>query len=329
MHSKFVPPSVATSVATCVATLTRAAGAAALALGAAACSAEAPKDPPAAGGEAAKPAAAPKDDRSAWPKTLRVSAIPDAQPNAMSATYEPFAAYLSKELGIPVTYTAVTDYQATVTGLASKQLELVWYGGYTSVQADRESKGNAQRICMREEDKHFKSVFVANPASGIKTLADLRGKKFTFGSNSSTSGHLMPRTFLMAAGIQPEKDFAQVAYQKNHDATAQAVEAGTVDAGALNFLRWQQLVDEKKLDTAKVAVFHTSPEYVDYCWSARRDLPEGLKDAIRKAFLALDPANPEHKKLLDAHKASKYVAANDADWKGIEDAAKAAGLLKD
>jgi phosphonate transport system substrate-binding protein len=216
-----------------------------------------------------------------------------------------------------------------VTGLAAGQLDLVWYGGYTSVQAVREAKGNAQRLCCRVEDKKFKSVFVAAPDSGIKTLADLKGKTFTFGSNSSTSGHLMPRTFLMQAGLNPEKDFAKVAHQENHDKTAEAVEKGTVQAGALNFLRWEQLVEQKKVDTTKVAVFHTTPEYVDYCWTARRDLPESLKAAITKAFLDLDPANAEHKKILDGHKASRYVVAKDEDWKGIEDAAKAAGLIKD
>jgi phosphonate transport system substrate-binding protein len=278
---------------------------------------------------APKAAAAPKDDRASWPKTLNVSAIPDVSQNTLLTTYEPFAAWLAKDLGIEVKFTPVTDYQATVDGLVAGRLDMVWYGGYTSVQAFHAAKGNVERLVCRAEDLKFKSVFVAAPDSGIKTLADLKGKTFTFGSNSSTSGHLMPRSFLMAAGLNPEKDFANVGFSGAHDKTAKAVEAGAVQAGALNFKTWDKMVAEKKVDTTKVAVFFTTPEYVDYCWCARKDLPAGLRAAIKKAFLALDAAKPEDKKLLDLQTATKYVECDDAKWKGIEDAAKAAGMLKD
>ncbi len=275
------------------------------------------------------PAPAVAQDRTGWPKTLRVSAIPDVNQNQLLVTYRPFADYLAKRLGIAVEFIPVTDYAATVDGLASKRLELVWYGGYTSVQAVRATDGNAERLVMRAEDKKFKSVFVTHPGSGVKSLADLKGKTFSFGSQSSTSGHLMPRYFLMVNGIEPDKDFKKLNYSGAHDATAKAVEGAVVDAGVLNFLTWASMVEDAKVDTNKVRVFWTTPEYVDYCWVARKDLPASLRDAIREAFLSLDPADPADKALLDLHNASRYVAATDADWKGTEDAARAAGMLQD
>ncbi len=278
---------------------------------------------------AVSPAASLDQDRSGWPRTLRVSAIPDVNQSQLAVTYQPFAEYLSKRLGIPVEFTPVTDYAATVDGLASKRLELVWYGGYTSVQAVRATGGNAERLAMRAEDRQFKSVFVTHPGAGVASLADLKGKTFSFGSQSSTSGHLMPRYFLKENGIDPDKDFTRLNYSGAHDATAKAVEGGVVDAGALNYLTWARLVEETKVDTTKIRVFWTTPEYVDYCWVARRDLPASLREAIRSAFLELDPADPADKALLDLHKASRYVEANDADWKGIENAARAAGMLQD
>jgi phosphonate transport system substrate-binding protein len=287
--------------------------------------------------EAAAPAAppkapsaeAPKDDRASWPKVLNVSAIPDVAQNQMLVQYPPFAERLSKELGIEVKFVPVTDYPSTVDGLAAGRLDLVWYGGYTSVQAFRAAKGNVERVACRAEDLKFRSVFVANPALGLKSLADLKGKTFSFGSNSSTSGHLMPRYFLQQAGIVPEKDFANVAYSKGHDKTVEAVAAGAAEAGALNFKVWDKLNAEKKVDPAKVAVFHTTPEYVDYCWCMRKDLPAGLRAAVKRFFLSLDPSKPEDKKLMDLQTASKYVECDDAKWSGIEDAARAAGMLKD
>jgi phosphonate transport system substrate-binding protein len=262
------------------------------------------------------------------PDVLRVSAIPDENPTELMRIYTPFAEYLAKELGMKVQFTPVVDYAATVEGLAAKKLDLVWYGGFTSVQAVRRTNGTAKRLVLRQEDAEFKSVFVARPDSGIKGLGDLKGKTFAFGSVSSTSGHLMPRSFLLQAGVNPEKDMKQVAYSGAHDATVLWVESGKVEAGALNFLVWDKLVQQKKVDQSKVSVFYTTPPYVDYVWTVRGDLDKGIQDKIVAAFLKLDYANPEHRRLLDLHRTKKYIKANDADWKGIEEAATAAGLLK-
>lgn len=260
-------------------------------------------------------------------KELRVSAIPDENPQELLRIYAPFADYLKKEIGIPVKFTPVVDYAATVEGLAGGKLDLVWYGGFTSVQAVQRAKG-ATRIIMRKEDAEFKSEFITLRNSGIKSLKDLKGKTFSFGSVSSTSGHLMPRYFLLQAGINPEKDFAKFNFSGAHDATAAWVEAGRVDAGALNFLVWEKLVQNKKIDTNKVVVFWTTPPYVDYVWTVRGGLDKRLVQKISQAFLKLDYKNPEHKKLLDLHRTRGYVPAKDSDWKGIEEAAVAAGLLK-
>lgn len=262
------------------------------------------------------------------PEVLRISAIPDENPNELLRIYRPFADYLAKELGLKVQFTPVVDYAATVEGLAAKKLDLVWYGGFTSVQAVRRTNGEATRLVMREEDAAFKSVFVARPGSAIKELKDLKGKTFAFGSVSSTSGHLMPRAFLLQAGINPDRDMKQVAFSGAHDATALWVGSGRVDAGALNFLTWEKMVQDRKVDRTKVDVFWTTPPYVDYVWTLRGGLDKGLRDRIAAAFLKLDYGNPEHRKLLDLHRTKKYIRANDADWKEIEQAAISAGLLK-
>jgi phosphonate transport system substrate-binding protein len=260
-------------------------------------------------------------------KELRISAIPDENPQEMLRIYQPFADYLTKEIGIPVKFTPVVDYAATVEGLAANRLDMVWYGGLTSVQAEKQAKG-ARRIIMRKEDAEFKSHFIAPKDSAIKSLKDLKGKTFAFGSVSSTSGHLMPRYFLIKNGINPEKDFSKFSFSGAHDATAAWVEAGRVDAGALNFLVWDKLVETKKVDTNKVQIFWTTPPYVDYVWTVRGGVDKGTVDKITKAFLKLDYNNPAEKKLLDLHRTKGYIPAKDEDWKSIEEAALAAGLLK-
>lgn len=260
--------------------------------------------------------------------TLRISAIPDEAPTELIRKFKPLTAYLSKELGMNVKFIPLVNYAATVEALAADKVDLVWYGGFTHVQARIRTGGKAIPLIMRIRDLKFKSKFITASGSGIKTLKDLKGKTFAFGSVSSTSGHLMPRFFLKKAGLSPEKDLGKFSFSGAHDATAKWVEAGKVQAGALNEAVWDKLVKEKKINTQKVKVFYTTPGYADYNWTARVGLGKKLLSKITNAFLKLKPNNPEHKKILDLQRAKGYIKALPGYFEGIEAAAKDAGLLK-
>lgn len=264
---------------------------------------------------------------AAEPAVLRVSAIPDEAPTELQRKFEPLGKYLSAQTGMKVVFTPVTDYAAVVESLATRKLDLAWLGGFTFVQAKIRTNGTAIPIVQREEDARFTSKFItANPA--IKTLADLRGKSFAFGAPSSTSGSLMPRFFLQQDGINPEKDFKTVAFSGAHDATAAFVAAGKAEAGVLNASVWDKLVETKKVDTSKVRVFATTPPYFDYNWTVRGDLDPALVKKLTDAFLALDPAKPEHKAILELQRAARFIPTQASNYEGIEAAAKSAGLLK-
>ena len=262
------------------------------------------------------------------PSTLRVSAIPDEAPTEMIRKFGPLTAYLEKELGMAVKFIPLVNYAATVEALAAGKVDLVWYGGFTHVQARIRTHGGAIPLVMRRRDLAFKSKFITAAGSGIKSLKDLRGKTFAFGSVSSTSGHLMPRFFLKRAGIVPEKHFAKFSFSGAHDATAKWVEAGKVQAGALNEAVWEKLVKSGKVDPKKVRVFYTTPGYVDYNWTARASLPREVLTRLAGAFLKLDGKNPAHRKILDLQQAKGYFLAFPGDFRGIESAARDAGLLE-
>ena len=169
---------------------------------------------------------------------FKVTAIPDESPTELARKAAPLMNYLEKTLGMKVEFTPVTDYAASVEALANKQVDMAWYGGFTFVQANVRSGGKAIPLVQREEDEKFRSVFITSDPR-IASLADLKGKSVSFGSPSSTSGHLMPRSFLLQANIDPDKDFKRVAYSGAHDATIAAVAAGKVEAGALNISVWE------------------------------------------------------------------------------------------
>jgi phosphonate transport system substrate-binding protein len=258
---------------------------------------------------------------------FRVTAIPDEAPTELARKAAPLVKYLEKTLGMKVEFTPVSDYAASVEALANKQVDLAWYGGFTFVQANVRSGGKAIPLVQREEDEKFRSVFITSDPT-IKTLADLKGKNVSFGSQSSTSGHLMPRSFLLQANIDPDKDFKRVAYSGAHDATIAAVAAGKVEAGALNISVWEKFVAEGKVDTAKVKVFYTTPGYYDYNWTVHADMPAAQREKLSKAFLSLDRNTVEGKEILDLQRATRFIPTKIDNYKGIEQAARSAGLLK-
>ena len=158
-------------------------------------------------------------------QVLRVTAIPDESPTELARKAAPLVRYLESRLSMKVEFTPVTDYAAAVETLVNRKVDLAWFGGFTFVQASVRSGGKVIPLVQREEDERFRSVFITSDPA-IKSLADLKGRDVSFGSQSSTSGHLMPRSFLLQAGIDPDKDFRRVAYSGAHDATIAAVAAG-------------------------------------------------------------------------------------------------------
>lgn len=263
---------------------------------------------------------------ASFTQVLRVSAIPDEAPTELQRKFAPLGRYLEKETGMKANFVPVSDYAAVVESLATRKLDLAWLGGFTFVQAKLRTKGTAIPIVQRAEDANFTSKFItaSNTLSGF---SDLKGKTFVFGSPSSTSGHLMPRYFLLKAGINPDRDFKHIAFSGAHDATVAFVASGKAEAGALNASVWDKLVEEKKVDP-RVRVFATTPPYYDYNWTVRGDLDPKLVRQLTEAFLKLDAANPAHKEIMALQRASRFLITRAENYAGIEEAARSAGLLK-
>jgi len=259
---------------------------------------------------------------------LRVSAIPDEAPSELQRKFKPLGEYLKARTGLDVQFTPVTDYAAVVEGLAARKIDLAWLGGFTFVQAKLRTEGQAVPIVQRAEDEKFTSKFIVPLDSPIKSVADIKGHTFVFGAPSSTSGSLMPRYFLQQQGIVPERDFKTVAFSGAHDATVAFVASGRAEAGVLNASVMDKLVEGKNPNALKVRVLATTPPFFDYNWTVRPGMDPALQKKLTDAFLALDPAKPADKEILDLQRASRFVPTKASNYDGIEAAGKSAGLIK-
>lgn len=262
-------------------------------------------------------------------KTLYFGGIPDQDVARLSRRYGEFADYLSQELGVKVKYIPSVDYAAVVTGFMGGDIQLGWFGGLTGVQA-RLAVPDSQAIAQRPRDQEFHSKFIVQAGLDVDSLEDLKGLSFTFGSESSTSGHLMPRHFLVQAGIDPEKDFrGGPNYSGSHDKTWQLVESGSFQAGALNEAVWERAISDGKVDPSKVKEFYTTPAYYDYNWTIRGDLDqefgEGFADRVRQVLLGM---GEDQNGLLELFSTDQFVETNNDNYQAIQQVAEQLGIVR-
>ena len=269
---------------------------------------------------------------------LRIGAIPDQNPEKLNRLYGLVAEELGKQLGVRVTYVPVTDYAAAVSAFRTGSLDLVWFGGLTGVQASLQKPG-AQMIAQRDIDAQFYSVFIANTSSGLKPIAsqkglkELRGKRFTFGSESSTSGRLMPQYFLSQAGVKLS-DFAGGApgFSGSHDATIALVQSGAYDAGAVNEQVWKSNLRSGKANRSKVVQIWRTPSYPDYLWLGQPNLDgrfgAGFTARLRAAIIGWRPSDPEQKRILELFGAQQFTQVKPGEYAKIEQVGRQIGKIR-
>ncbi len=263
--------------------------------------------------------------------TFVFTAIPDQDETRLVERFTRVATYLEGMLGVPVKYLPVKSYPAAVTAFTNNQVQLAWFGGFTGVQARRQVP-DSEAIAQGAEDVAFKSYFIANVKTGLKSAKDLSrdiaGKSFTFGSRSSTSGRLMPEYFLRQqfGGKSPDEIFSRVGFSGDHSRTIQLVQSGAYEVGVVDYSVWNLDSKAGKVDTAQVAVIWETPSFPDYQWTVRGDVDKvygaGFKAKLTAALLAVDD-----KTILDQFARTKFIPAKNGDYKPIEEVAKVTNLL--
>jgi len=267
---------------------------------------------------------------------LRISAIPDQDPELLGRLYRSVAERFANATRRAVAYQPVTDYTAVVRAFEVGDIHLAWVGGLTGVQA-RDRVAGATAIAQRDIDQDFHSLFIATKASGLAPFDDIAGLRglaghtLTFGSETSTSGRLMPQHFMQQAGLDPAALKGKPGFSGSHDATIEAVASGSFEVGAVNEQVWKATKEKGKVNLDNVVVLWRTPGYADYHWLARPDLDTtfgtGTTQAITNLLLGLDAATPADADILKLFGAKSFIATTNANYDQIEAVARDQGLL--
>lgn len=257
-------------------------------------------------------------------ETLRVGLIPNQNPEEVEARYQPLEDYLSEEIGREVVVSVPATYNAVVEALVSGELDLAYFGGLTYVQARQRADVTplVTEVNPRTGTTRYRSLIITPADSDITEVEQIEGRTFAFGSVSSTSGSLYPSIMLKKAGIDYRTDLEEKIYTGGHDATAQAVANGRVDAGGLEDRIFYDLVDEGIIEEDAVRIVAESEPIEGYPWVVRDALPEEDKRALAEAYL-----NMEDPELLDLMRAEGYERVSADDYDYVEKQARALDLL--
>lgn len=256
-------------------------------------------------------------------QVLTVGLIPSEDSRAMIANSQKMMDMLAAALGMPVKPFVAADYNGVIEALRSKRLDVAYLGPFSYVLGA--TIANIEAFAVAETKKagrtFYHSQVVAHKDSGIRTVADLKGKTFAFVDPSSTSGHLFPKAGLMKAGFNTDKDFGRVIFSGSHDSSAIAVQNKKVDAAA---------IADRILDAAIAKGLARREDLVEV-WRSdpipesptvwRTDLPADLKKRVQAAFLQVKDIPWSDQGLLNG-----FFPTNDAAYNVIRDTAKLLNL---
>jgi phosphonate transport system substrate-binding protein len=267
-------------------------------------------------------------------KVLKFSAIPNQNATQLKEKFDPLAQFLSGELGVPVEFVPVSDYKASVELFKNGQIYLAWFGGVTGVQA-RAAVPGAQAIAQGEEDMAFKSYFIAHKDAGLTRSVDfptaISGMKFTFGSESSTSGRVMPSYYIQQITGQPIEAFfkEKPSFSGSHDKTCELVASGQFQVGVVDYTVYEARVKEGKTDPTMVSVIWETPHFMDYNFTVHpaleKDYGTGFTAKLANALYAINTKKPE---LLQAFPRKKLIPVKNEDFALLEENCRELGFLR-
>lgn len=256
---------------------------------------------------------------------LRIAVLPDSGSASEIFDTRPLIAYLSERLGTRVSQVPVADASTLISDMAAGDIDLAWIDAYSLLRLRRLDP--ASRALVRRPDDLASSSLIVTARHDIRQLADLRGKRFAFGSAHSTSGWLVPNILLRQEGIRPAEFFSQIAVAPYSDLALRWLVQGSSDAAVIDAQHWKRLARTTRL-SGRLRIIARSDTYADCSWSVRGSLDPTSAQAIQAALLALDPARPRQRDVLQNLEAERYVAANPAPDPLIVQAEHRVGPLK-
>ncbi|KAJ54277.1 phosphate ABC transporter substrate-binding protein [Actibacterium mucosum KCTC 23349] len=216
------------------------------------------------------------------------------------ARYTPFEAYLERELGVEVEIFTAGSYDGVIQAIAADQIEFAFFGSSSYAAAYTGTDGKVEPLVSRirqDGSTGYYSVLVTRCEDNYSAITDLEGKVVAFADPDSTSGYAVPY-FNIAKEVDPKTFFSAIPFSGSHEAGVAGVSQGTFDAAATwqnNAVdgRWQRMIEKGMIAEGEICPIWESPEITSGPFTARKNLPQELKDTMQDLVMNIPEADPE------------------------------------
>lgn len=254
---------------------------------------------------------------------LTIGLIPSEDSQAMIEASQQVLDTLQSRLGMPVVPFVATDYNGIIEALRAGKLDVAYLGPFSYVLATSVANVEAFAVAVTRKtgQSAYKSVIVARKDSGIRELADLKGRTFAFVDPSSASGHLFPKAGLEQAGFVPAQLFSRVIFSGSHDASILAVENRKVDAAAVADRIFASAVSKGLVKQDDFQVVWSSRPIPESPMVWRKDLDPALQQKVASALASIKDVPWGDQGVLDG-----FQPTSDAAYDVVRDTAKVLDL---
>jgi len=232
-----------------------------------------------------------QDWKAKYPE-LVMATIPSENAAQVNERFGDFAAYLSREIGVPVKLRVAGDYAAVIEGQRAEQIHIAYYGPASYARARMIGvKTTPFAIEVNKGGvKGYYSVFYVKSNSPYQKIEDLKGKSIALVDPNSTSGNNVPRFAMDKMGIKPDEFFSKVVYSGSHVNAVMALNQGTVDVAANwwnneNDSEMMRMADKGMVKKEDFRIIFKSDQIVNSPVAYLDSLPADLKKKIEAAFL--------------------------------------------
>ncbi len=256
-------------------------------------------------------------------QVLRLGRIPYNNSSQMVIQHEAFLKYLAEKIGVKaVRLQTAPDYSSILKKLVAGEIDIAWMASMSAVEA--RNNPEVEMLCkpVRYGTTSYRGIVLARQDSGIRTLRDLKNKKFAWVDKESASAYLFPKAMMLEANIDPDRDFAEVDTLGKHDNVVYNVLLGKYDAGACYDDARNTLKDKSKRD--ELIILATTQDISNEPLVCRKSLPQDLREKIKSALLSLNNKTPEGREILkDLADVQGFVKVDPRDYDSIEKVLKA------
>jgi len=258
------------------------------------------------------------------PKTLVLGFVPSTEADKIAEDAQPMADYLSKALGVPVKTFTSTGYTGLIEAMASGKVDIGSLPPLGYVLAKDRNAADVLLKTKRHGAITYHTMFITRADSGIKSILDAKGKRMAFVDPASTSGFLIPASYLKGKGIDYNTFFSQTVFAGSHDGAVRAIYDGDEDVAAVyddarNKLENLPAYKDVKTKVVKIGV---SGEIPNDTISVRTGLDPALVAKIKKALLDYAASDEGKKTLESVYEVDGVVDAQDSDYDPVRVIAK-------